>query len=375
MNANKLNKKIYLENKTEKPKRKRSLDDILEKEIDNNKKERVETKRKKPKYNYEKNNKYLCQFEDCFQVPNYGDPKTGISIHCFKHHNPNVDALLKNKKKCVYPFCLHHACNGFEYDGKRTHCNQHKLVGQIYLLKKITCIEKNCNVSPIYGNIINKKRIHCYNHRCEGEINLNFFNKKCKITGCNGAPHFGAHNSTVFFCIDHKEDHLKRLEKKNLKEILYENKINNIFEYKKNDKKDDLFKLKNSKKESLNTRKSSRPKKKNNYTESDYESEIDDESDEDLDEDLDEELDEDLDNESLNYSDYSDNESLEDDSEIEVFKNLNINNEFEKKNLDLDISHLNFDYLYKNTNDEFLYGKDILEIFDEKYDNMMFNNK
>ena len=37
-------------------------------------------------------------------MPNYGDPKTGISIHCFKHHNPNVDALLKNKKNVFIHF-------------------------------------------------------------------------------------------------------------------------------------------------------------------------------------------------------------------------------------------------------------------------------
>ena len=108
-----------------------------------------------------------------------------------------------NTKTCEHPGCGTHP--SFGYDGKRTHCGEHKQPDMESISKP--CEHPGCGTRASFG--YDGMKTHCGEHK---QPDMESTNKTCEHPGCGTRASFG-HNGKATHCGEHKQPDMESINK------------------------------------------------------------------------------------------------------------------------------------------------------------------
>ena len=152
-------------------------------------------------------NRHLNRKKDCTPLPSgtkccskCNQVKNKMEFYKGQSHCKECE---KNSKACEHPGCGTQP--SFGYDGKRTHCGEHKQPDMEHTSK--TCEHPGCGTRPSFG--YDGMKTHCGEHK---QPDMESTNKTCEHPGCGTRPSFG-HNGKATHCGEHKQPDMESTNK------------------------------------------------------------------------------------------------------------------------------------------------------------------
>jgi ribosomal protein L37E len=163
-------------------------------------------------YVFLKNKKMVkCKVENCtVKQPNFNYKGQKLGIYCGTHKLIG----MKNVKK---PTCKEETCNispcfNFPGETKGIYCATHKLLKMVNV-KDITCEDPDCSTIPNFNFSGEIKGIYCVIHKLPDMVDVK--NKKCQDSSCDTSANYNFQgNKKGVFCSIHKLDDMINVTEK-----------------------------------------------------------------------------------------------------------------------------------------------------------------
>lgn len=156
-----------------------------------------------------------CEFLDCKIQPIFNIKGSKKGRFCDKHKLENMVNI--KDKICRYLDCESQSSFG-QLFGTKTHCAKHKKANE-YRKFNPKCLTQKCKNQPFYSNDNYPKR--CEEHKLPEDSNI--VEKPCKNCGiCQFIANSG---DTCTYCLDYKNDKIRKAKEIRIKDLLDANKI------------------------------------------------------------------------------------------------------------------------------------------------------
>jgi len=149
----------------------------------------------------------FCEYENCFEISNYGFVGDKHPKYCLFH----------KKEGCVFfpmRLCGENNCDNYARYGIKSYkicmyCTNHKKINMTKIYNR-ECRHENCKKIALYGYEKNLHPISCFKHRKFDMINFRI--KKCEITHCyNFSTHTLIRYKKANFCPEHSSKFMKSI--------------------------------------------------------------------------------------------------------------------------------------------------------------------
>lgn len=151
----------------------------------------------------------FCQEDGCEKYAGYA--LSGESPeYCYDHIKDNM-IYVKKKRECEEKNCTISPSYGDPIEKIPITCKKHMREGMVDVIHAI-CIHDQCSKRATMG-FVGKKRLYCGTHYPKDDKNIiNLDNKKCK--DCNKKATYGDENKSAIYCKKHKKSGMIELTHK-----------------------------------------------------------------------------------------------------------------------------------------------------------------